>query len=346
MFVSYNNMQEDLCALYPGWPLSFSTPSPPMHQVTPIGGTGLGLVATRDIAAGETIVRERPYIVQPAYIMGSGGAEDIYRTLEGFVSLMKPENRRGVYALRNSKGSALPTELAGIVDTNSQEAGPFPNYAAQYTGVARDISRANHSCNPNTHPAFDTPTLTYSLHALRPIRAGEEITITYLGNTLDQHHERQQELRELYGFTCTCKICRLTGPERRQSDMARFALQLHRQKIAEHDARFAKWVLGGAELLPLDTLEPHDFDIFTLDTTSWSIMESEEYCEPSLWEPVLARLVKGCSVLEDEKEVRFYATKAAELRTAYTGSDGGWRAVAENPRQTDWWAKLGDKRKK
>ena len=76
----------------------------------------------------------------------------------------------------------------------------------------------------------------------------------------------------------------------------------------------------------------------------WNAMVKEECHEPFLWEPVLVQLVKGYAVLEDEERVRYYATKAAELRTAFTGSDGGWLAVAEHPRETDWWARLGAKR--
>ncbi|TFK84511.1 hypothetical protein K466DRAFT_601952 [Polyporus arcularius HHB13444] len=53
----------------------------------------------------------------------------------------------------------------------------------------------------------------------------------------------------------------------------------------------------------------------------------------------------GYAVLENAERVRFYATKAAQLRTLYTEEDGGWRSVANNPRQTEWWAKLGAKRK-
>lgn len=50
------------------------------------------------------------------------------------------------------------------------------------------------------------------------------------------------------------------------------------------------------------------------------------------------------SVLENEENVRKYALTAALLRKTHTGSDGGWVAVARNPRKTEWWAKLGAKR--
>ncbi|RPD58856.1 SET domain-containing protein [Lentinus tigrinus ALCF2SS1-7] len=351
MFIYYDTMKEALEAKYPGWPLAFSTPSPPLHEVKPIDGAGLGLVATQDIAAGELILRERPYLVQPRGMISPipTSTEGLYRAIENIVGHMQADNKRGLYGLKNSKGNALPTELAGIVDTNSQAAGPFPGYNGEYAGVARDISRANHSCNSNAHHAFDTATMTFSLRAFRAIRAGEEITISYLFDPLIPKHARQAELRELYGFTCACRICRLTGSELERSDLARKAIRLASEKIAEDDVKFAKWVLDGAALVPIEQLpkmKKADMDAFSVAEAVWTLMKKDEVYEPNLWEPVLARLVKACAVLEHEQGVRLYATKAAELRMAYTGEDGGWREVAENPRQTEWWAKLGAKRVK
>ncbi len=72
----------------------------------------------------------------------------------------------------------------------------------------------------------------------------------------------------------------------------------------------------------------------------------DEGCyEVMLWESVLLRLVRGYAALENEQAVRRYATKAAALRMAETGEDGGWLAVAENPRKTEAWAGRGEKRK-
>ena len=71
----------------------------------------------------------------------------------------------------------------------------------------------------------------------------------------------------------------------------------------------------------------------------YALMEQENLFPSGLWKLVLARLVIGHSVLEQEFEVRKYALMAALLKKAETGSDGGWAAVVQNPRQTDWWGK-------
>ncbi len=142
VFAYYNSMLEALRAHFPDWPQSFETPSPPIQKVCPIKGTGLGIVAVADIAAGETIVRERPYILLPRVLPAP-----FLGFVDGLEDAMHPENYAGVYALKNSRRDKDPMEeLRGIIVTNSLRAGPFPTYEATYGGLARDISRANHRC--------------------------------------------------------------------------------------------------------------------------------------------------------------------------------------------------------
>jgi SET domain-containing protein len=38
----------------------------------------------------------------------------------------------------------------------------------------------NHDCRPNADYYFDPETLAQHIHAIRPIAAGEEITISYI----------------------------------------------------------------------------------------------------------------------------------------------------------------------
>ncbi len=42
--------------------------------------------------------------------------------------------------------------------------------------------------------------------AIRPIKAGEDITINYFGANCDYEH-RQQVTKLNYGFACTCSLC-------------------------------------------------------------------------------------------------------------------------------------------
>ncbi|TFK85728.1 SET domain-containing protein [Polyporus arcularius HHB13444] len=351
LFAYYNSMLEALRAQFPDWPQSFETPSPPIHKVCPIKGTGLGIVAVADIAAGETIVRERPYILLPLVLPAP-----FLGFVDGLEDAMHPENYADVYALKNSRRDKDPMEeLRGIIVTNSLRAGPFPTYEATYGGLARDISRANHSCHPNAHHTFDAATLSHSLRALHSIRAGEEITISYLGCAPLLPYEERQKLfkNSRQSFKCTCKFCRLKETAREDSETRRrfILFGLRRTEFMEQLYElFEEWLAEGApamQSVPRTCVHGGGLFLNILEVVEsmWSFMVQEEFYEPCSWEPILALLVKGHAVLENEERVQYFATKAAELRTAYTGSDGGWRAVAANPRQTHWWGKLGEKRK-
>ncbi|KAJ1812955.1 hypothetical protein LPJ75_003399 [Coemansia sp. RSA 2598] len=66
----------------------------------------------------------------------------------------------------------------------------------------------NHNCDPNcvvTHPNDGKYRAT--IHTLRPIKAGEEMTITYV-NPRDDLATRQSTLREWYMFDCNCDRCK------------------------------------------------------------------------------------------------------------------------------------------
>ncbi|KAJ1877252.1 hypothetical protein LPJ57_004046 [Coemansia sp. RSA 486] len=66
----------------------------------------------------------------------------------------------------------------------------------------------NHNCDPNcvvTHP--NDGKYRAIIQTLRPIKAGEEMTITYV-NPRDNLAARQSALREWYMFECSCDRCR------------------------------------------------------------------------------------------------------------------------------------------
>ncbi|TFK87036.1 hypothetical protein K466DRAFT_599846 [Polyporus arcularius HHB13444] len=191
-FAHCGEMLDALLTQFPGWPLSFPPPPPPpppVYEIVPIQGTGLGMVAIADIAAGSTIVRERPFFVMPGTISANSEEEHL-RIMHGLVDFLHPDNKRAFFALRNSKGHTTSSQVKGIMDTNAFIAGPFPTFPAKYAGVARDISRVNHSCNPNAMHSFETATLTHVLRAVHAIRAGEEVTVSYLNDQLGMHDAR------------------------------------------------------------------------------------------------------------------------------------------------------------
>ncbi|KAG4077334.1 hypothetical protein HA402_009735 [Bradysia odoriphaga] len=70
-------------------------------------------------------------------------------------------------------------------------------------------SKINHSCVPNSVITFPSSDHTLALMALTDIKAGDEITISYLDEcSVDRsRHSRQKELTENYLFVCRCAKC-------------------------------------------------------------------------------------------------------------------------------------------
>lgn len=82
-----------------------------------------------------------------------------------------------------------------ICDAEMQEVG---------VGLYPSVSLLNHSCDPNCCIVFSGPHLL--LHAVRDIKAGEELTICYLDMLMTSEGRRKQ-LREQYCFECDCFRC-------------------------------------------------------------------------------------------------------------------------------------------
>ncbi|RMZ84809.1 hypothetical protein DV737_g1047, partial [Chaetothyriales sp. CBS 132003] len=67
-------------------------------------------------------------------------------------------------------------------------------------GVFPTIARLNHSCIPNAQGNFNSNVAegSFTIHALRDIPAGEEITVSYLHDELASQDERQQWLHQVH----------------------------------------------------------------------------------------------------------------------------------------------------
>jgi len=66
------------------------------------------------------------------------------------------------------------------------------------------IGYINHSCDPNAYIMMDGPEI--SVRTLKPIRADEEVFISYI-DTTNPFPRRQSELQARWFFTCRCTKC-------------------------------------------------------------------------------------------------------------------------------------------
>jgi hypothetical protein len=165
----------------------------------------LGVLATRDLAQGECLLREWPLLrLTPD---GAGRFDGMYHG-----------ERDRARALLSTLSAAKPGagDLGGVIETNGIVVNAGRRDAI--TVVNLMISRCNHSCSPNAAFGWEAELQPpCSLSTKWPIRAGEEITINYLGSR-GSRARRQRLLLKRFNFVCTCELCSLSGEALERSD--------------------------------------------------------------------------------------------------------------------------------
>ncbi|TFK28251.1 hypothetical protein FA15DRAFT_716641 [Coprinopsis marcescibilis] len=183
---------------------------------------GLGVYAIVDIAPGELIYAERPFMVlsQNTFYCNPPGLEAMTKeqvqayainaleqSLEKLVQKhMFEEDRKEFMKLANSHKEDGSGPLTGIVRTN--QIGVSMDTKIGYEGekaVARVGSRVNHSCVPNIGIGFHGPSFSVLLLSKRFIKAGEQLFISYCATNIPTP-QRQAALKP-YGIQCDCRAC-------------------------------------------------------------------------------------------------------------------------------------------
>lgn len=177
-----------------------------------IPGKGRGLVARFDIAEGTRILCEKPL-----FIVESMAPERLQLIIAAKLKTLSKEDQRQFLSLHNNFPGRFA--LVGIVRTNGLPCG----CGASNGGVYPTISFINHSCLPNTHNNWNPDAEHETIHAIRPISAGEEITIAY--DSFLPYTARQAHLKKSFGFDCECRLCSLSAAERRASDNRRLQIK-------------------------------------------------------------------------------------------------------------------------
>ncbi|KAI5476674.1 hypothetical protein MNV49_007387 [Pseudohyphozyma bogoriensis] len=214
-------------ASWPCWDTPVPAPTTsPSYEIVPVEGKGLGMVATRDIARGELILEEQ-------VVTFTGKTHDVDSYVEAAVSMLSPESKQKVLGLVNSvDGSSVEDAVYDTLNTNQMSVSAYLDRPFSYTlnmtnpvsvlegsALAPLTSRLNHDCTPNADYHFSA-NMTMRLVAVRAIAKGDEITDSYVPIT-SPFATRQEELEELYNFTCRCKTCSLLPATRAVSDRTR-----------------------------------------------------------------------------------------------------------------------------
>ncbi|KAI1652353.1 SET domain-containing protein [Daldinia loculata] len=193
------------------------------------GAKGMGCYAARDIKAGERVLVERCLLWQVDYT-------DVYdRTnslLQSYLGLSEADRAkvRNLYSdtnpnfrLRNRAAFEHSGELitedqidecvtvrlvhaANNFEIESAKTASDGTIIPSRSGVFVKASRFNHSCDPNCWYTTTSWTGHFICTPMRPIKEGEEITISYIPNQATREI-RQALLRKSWKFICTCNRC-------------------------------------------------------------------------------------------------------------------------------------------
>lgn len=131
-------------------------------------------------------------------------------------SLSKSEQRMFLSLHNNFPGKHI---FSGIFRTNALPCGTD----SVIGGVYPTICLINHSCLPNAHNNWNNDTKCETIHAVRNIQVGEEITISYKGEELSD--SRRTHLKDAFGFDCSCGLCSLSLPKLQLSDARRLQIK-------------------------------------------------------------------------------------------------------------------------
>ena len=160
-----------------------------------IPGKGVGVVASRDFSPGEVILSDEVmlYCVRDnnSPSVNTNQARHLYQQY----NRLSPQNK-----YRVSKLFCLGDKsILNIFSTNSF------TITKKYCGLYVNISRINHSCDPNA--CYNNNGCTEKqVTAMRKIQVGEEITISYISSNWDIRQIRHEELSS-WQFQCHCSVC-------------------------------------------------------------------------------------------------------------------------------------------
>jgi hypothetical protein len=166
-----------------------------------------------------------------------------------------------------------------------------------------------HRCAPNAFAAWSAALGVLTVHAIRDIKAAEEVTIAYVGGgEAGTRAQRRALLRQKYRFACACALCE-AGPVR----------------VAESDARQARMHALHARLLALAPAVRTDADegaaeLPALADELLGLLSAEGL--PRLW--ARAGLLLGIARLRHEgrlEEAAAMARAGAEVAAECLGSD-------------------------
>lgn len=204
-----------------------SSRKPPPFHLSPIPGKGLGLVANTTLHRGDAVMSLPPVLVIHRSFLESLTPAAQHPLLDAAVSHLPPSTQS---LFLGQMAHSAGHRISAILATNSFQTDLGEAAGGQHYGNYPEVSRFNHDCRPNL--AFRIGDgLVHRTTAVREVRAGEELAITYL-DSFEPRGARRARALGAWGFRCGCKQCSLADEEAAESD-ARLARIAAVQRVLE-----------------------------------------------------------------------------------------------------------------
>ncbi|KAI0139784.1 hypothetical protein BJ166DRAFT_473400 [Pestalotiopsis sp. NC0098] len=191
----------------------------PAFRTVNIANKGVGMVAAEPIRRGQRILAAKPAILVHRSLIDELADESQHKLLDLAIDHLSPEARRQEFMAQ--AGELGGHKVKDIMFTNSFQIN-LGGHDGQHFGNFPEVSRFNHDCRPNVAFYIDDK-LTHHTHAIRDIKPGEELTISYL-DSFRARDVRQQRAHASWGFACTCSQCSLSKDEADESDARLFSI--------------------------------------------------------------------------------------------------------------------------
>ncbi|KAK7974064.1 hypothetical protein PG989_015912 [Apiospora arundinis] len=189
-----------------------------LWEVRRIPNKGCGVVATALIEPGTRILMEKPLYIRP---MTDDPIPEQNSIVESLIrNLSDPAQRNAFHELASSFSVLYPDHPYYSIATTNEVV--LSGAQAGASGLFLQWSRFNHACTPSAYWAWNDEGVmsgTLTVHAIRRIQPGDEISISYFENRVMSHDDRERYLAEIYCFSCDCALCSLApGPWRDDVD--------------------------------------------------------------------------------------------------------------------------------
>jgi len=175
-----------------------------LYSWQPVEGRGNGLVAKVDLQKGQMLLEEKVcFIFNPARDDTVAASDRI----QNQVDVLSERKKEKFFALSDPEPEADPKLKALRIFKNVHVC----------NGLFLIAGRINHSCKPNAlWSTVDSKLL--ELRALRDIKEGEEITVSYLNPAKFLTKDERFKLFENWKFQCACELCSLDASACEKND--------------------------------------------------------------------------------------------------------------------------------